>query len=144
MEYTVDRSEKTAVGQLVASGLLGQIMTVRLASAPVVAGVMPIHATILDEELDPEIKTVEKLALGVFDDINLSIPSVDVALDTPTEGAIVLGVGTGLIVAATSATGVFACSATCMTAGVTRYLAADRTTGSGILDCRMVRTLVYP
>ena len=144
MEYTVDQFEKGAVAQLVNSGLLGQIMTVRLASAPAVAGVMPIRATILDEELDPAVKTAELLTLGVFDDADLTIPSVDVALATATEGTLLLGSGTSLIVVRTSATGIFACSATCATPGVTRYVAAAPTMGSGILDCRMTRTLVYP
>jgi hypothetical protein len=144
VEYTVDQFEKSAISQIVGSGLLGQIMSVHLASAPAVAGVMPVRAMLHDEEQDPSIKTAELLALSVFDDADLTIPSVDVALSTPIEGTLLLGAGTGLVVVRTSNTGVFACSATCPTPGVTRYLASDRTTGSGILDCRMVRTLVYP
>ena len=144
MEYTVDKFEKSAISQIVSSDLLGQIMTVRLASAPAVVGVVPVRATILDEELDPAIKTAELLTLGVFDDADLTMPSVDVALDTATEGTLLMGSGSGLIVARTSTTGVFACAATCLTPGVTRYLVAAPTMGSGILDCRMLRTLVYP
>ena len=144
MEYTVDQFEKSAVAQLVSSGLLGQIMTARLASAPAVAGVMPIQVTLLDEELDPAIKTAELLGLGVFDDASLTIPSVDVALATATAGSILLGSGTAMIQIRTSNAGILACSATCSTPGVTRYLTAMLTVGSGIIDCRMIRTLVYP
>jgi len=144
VEFTVDSEEKAALSQLAHAKFLGQIFTARLASAPAVAGVMPVSVSLKDAEPDAVIQTRELFSLGVFDDADLTLPSVDVALATPTVGDLLLGSGTGLIVARTAATGEFACSATCPTPGVTRYLATAQTMGGGIIDCRMIRTLVYP
>jgi len=145
VEYTVDATEKQAISQLAHAQLLGELFTVELSSAPPVLGVMPVRAVIKDEEVDATIHTTERLSLAVFDDADLTIPSTDVALDTPTEGSLLLGAGSALIMAQTTVGGVFACSATCLTPGVTRYLAsASSGFGSGFISCRMVRTLVYP
>ena len=145
MEYTVDALEKQAISQLAHAQILGELLTVELSSAPAVAGVMPIRATIKDEEVDSTIHTSERLALSVFDDAALTIPSVDVALATPTSGDLLLGSGTNLIMVRTTEHGLFECSSTCFTPGVTRYLSASSSGfGSGFISCRMVRTLVYP
>ena len=145
MEYTVDAVEKQAISQLAHAQLLGELFTVELSSAPPVAGVMPIRALIKDEEVDATIHAAERLSLSVFDDAELTIPSTDVSLNTATEGTLLLGAGGPLIMAKTTEHGAFACSSTCSTPGVTRYLAASSSGfGGGFLSCRMVRTLVYP
>jgi len=145
VEYTVDALEKQTISQLARAEILGELLTVELSSAPPVAGVMPIRATLKDEEVDSTIHTSERLALSVFDDAELTIASTDVALATPTTGDLLLGTGTGLIMVRTDAHGLFECSATCPTPGVSRYLAASSSGfGSGFISCRMIRTLVYP
>lgn len=144
MEYTIDAQEKEAISILTRAKLLGKILTVKIASSTPVAGVAPIRVDVVDAEVDDSVQADELMALAAFNDIDLTTPSSDVSLATPTEGAILLGSGSGLIVLRTSMSGGFACSATCSTPGATRYFAAAVTSGSGILDCRMIRTVVYP
>ena len=145
MEYTVDALEKDAISQIAHARILGQLLHTHLSSAEPVAGVAPVRCVVMDAEAASAIQTPELLMLGVFDDADLSIPSVDTVLGTATEGTLVLGGGSPLITIRTTVSGGFSCSATCGSAGVTRYLAAAvGGFGMGIMDCRMIRTLVYP
>ena len=145
MEYTVDALEKEAISKIAHAKVLGMIFSAHLSSAPPVAGVAPIRVDIHDAEADESIQSAEWLNLAVFDDADLIIPSVDTVLHTPTEGSLLLGSGTNTILLKTTATGGFACSATCLTPAVTRYMASSADTAGGrIVDCGMIRTLVFP
>jgi hypothetical protein len=144
VEYTVDQVEKAAISQLSRSGLLGQILTLELSSAPSVGDRIPVRVVVRDEEVDATVHKVESLGLAVFVDSRLSVPATDVYLTAATTGEITAGDGSGAVAIRTSEVGVFECTAQCSVPGAVRYLAADHMVGSGILDCSMVRTLTYP
>jgi hypothetical protein len=85
---------------------------------------------------------VEKLELAVFDDEDLTIPSVSAVLDTATEGVISAGAGSAALKVKTATTGSFRCSLTKGTAGVV-YVASSLSFGSSALICNDVSPVTF-